>query len=72
MARPWQRRAFLGASVAAMASTIPTPRLPAGAEIVRKSFTYKTVGDCAITADVFRRVSTATTGRSRSGFTAVR
>ena len=53
MARPWRRRAFLGASVAAMASTIPTPRLTSGAEIVRKSFTYKIVGDCAIKADVF-------------------
>jgi acetyl esterase/lipase len=53
MARTWRRRAFLAGSVAAMASTIPTPRLTSGAEIVRKTFTYKTVGDCEIKADVF-------------------
>jgi acetyl esterase/lipase len=53
MARPWRRRAFLSASVAAMASTTPTPRLTFGAEVNRETFTYKTAGDCEIKADVF-------------------
>jgi len=61
MARPWRRRAFLSASVAAMASTTPTPRLTFGAEVSRETFTYKTAGDCEIKADVFN----ASPGRSR-------
>lgn len=54
MVRPWRRRAFLGASVAAMASTTPAPRPFAfGTEVSRETFTYKTAGACEIKADVF-------------------
>jgi acetyl esterase/lipase len=54
MAQPWKRRAFLGASVAGLVSTASTAeRLACGAEVTRESFTYKTVGNCQIKADVY-------------------
>jgi acetyl esterase/lipase len=62
MAQPWRRRAFLGVSVAAMASITPTARLTFGAEVTRKTFTYKTVGDCEIKADV---INASSGGESR-------
>jgi acetyl esterase/lipase len=51
----------LNASVAAMVATTPTPRLTFGAEVNQETFTYKTIGDCEIKADVFH----ASPGRSR-------
>jgi len=54
MARQWKRRAFLSASVAGLVSTAATGRRPAsGAEVGRETFTYKTVGNCQIKADVY-------------------
>jgi acetyl esterase/lipase len=61
MARSRNRREFLSASVAAMATAIPSRGLLFGAEATRETFTYKTVGDCAIKADVFN----ASRGASR-------
>src|SRR5689334_23280427 len=54
MAQSWKRRTFLGASVAGLAVTAGVRRPALGAEIRRETFTYKTVGTCAIKADVFR------------------
>ena len=49
------RRAFLTGLVAGIAATDELTRDPAmGAEVRRVTFTYKTVGDCAIKADVIR------------------
>ena len=48
MARRWRRRAFVGASFAAVVPNSPMPRLTVEAEARRESFTYKTVGDCEI------------------------
>jgi acetyl esterase/lipase len=56
MTRRWDRREFLGNSAAAL-STMATPtRGQSGAnEVVKKTFTYKTVGKCQIKADVHAR-----------------
>ena len=54
MARHWKRRAFLGTSVAGLLSTaahLGRPALAAGTR--PQTFTYKTVGDCHIKADVY-------------------
>ena len=48
------RRGFLGASVAGLISAAAAGRSVWGAEATRETFTYKTVGDCAIKADVIR------------------
>jgi acetyl esterase/lipase len=48
------RRAFLGASVAGLVSAAAARRPAWGAEASRETFTYKTVSDCAIKADVIR------------------
>ena len=54
MARQWKRRTFLGASVLGMVSIASTAeRLAHGAELTRETFTYKTVGNCPIKADVY-------------------
>jgi acetyl esterase/lipase len=51
-----KRRAFLGGAVAGWLATAGTsPRAARGAEIRRETFTYKTVGDCAIKANVIRQ-----------------
>jgi acetyl esterase/lipase len=50
------RRAFLGGTVAGLVATAGTaPGSARGAEVRRETYTYKTVGDCAIKADVIRR-----------------
>ena len=51
----WHRRAFLGASVAGMVAeaTIARGRTFEDEETTPRTFTYKTVGDCAIKADVY-------------------
>jgi acetyl esterase/lipase len=55
MERILGRRAFVGGLIAGVAATAEFARDPAsGAEVRRVTFTYKTVGDCAIKADVFR------------------
>jgi acetyl esterase/lipase len=55
MALSLGRRAFLGGSVAGLLATAGVaPRSATGAEIRRETFTYKTVGDCAIKANVIR------------------
>ncbi len=54
MAWHLRRRAFLGRSAAGLLSTATNIGRPAlGAEITRQTFTYKTVGDCPIKADVY-------------------
>jgi acetyl esterase/lipase len=54
MARPWRRRTFLEASAAGLFSTAAQlGPFALGAEIDPQTFTYKTVGDCAIKADVY-------------------
>ena len=54
MARQLRRRTFLGTSAAGLLSTATNIGNPAfGAEISRQTFTYKTVGDCQIKADVY-------------------
>ena len=54
MARQWKRRTFLGASALSMVSIGSTAeRLAQGAELTRETFTYKTVGNCPIKADVY-------------------
>ncbi len=54
MARQWKRRTFLGTSVLGMVSIASTAkRLAHGAEFTRETFTYKTVGNCQIKADVY-------------------
>jgi acetyl esterase/lipase len=54
MARHLGRRAFLGNSVVGLASTAAlVERRTIAAEISRQTFTYKTVGDCPIKADVY-------------------
>jgi len=54
MARHWKRRTFLRTSVAGLLSTAANLGRPAaGAEIAHETFTYKTVGDCPIKADVY-------------------
>ena len=55
MQRILGRRALMQKLVAGVAATAEFARDPArGAEVRRETFTYKTVGDCAIKADVFR------------------
>jgi acetyl esterase/lipase len=54
MAQRWERRTFLGASVAGLAAAAGGRCLAWGAEIRRETFTYKTAGACSIKADVFR------------------
>src|SRR5690348_994382 len=55
MARNLGRRAFLGGSVAGLLATSGvTPRSATGAEVRLETFTYKTIGDCAIKVDVIR------------------
>jgi acetyl esterase/lipase len=55
MGRHLGRRAFLGGSVAACWATAGSSSVSAGGvEIRRETYTYKTVGDCAIKADVIR------------------
>jgi acetyl esterase/lipase len=55
MERILGRRAFVGGLVAGVAATAEFARDPGrGAEVRRETFTYKTVGDCAIKADVYR------------------
>ena len=50
-----ERRTFLGGAVAGwLAMSGATERTASGAEIRRETFTYKTVGGCAIKADVIR------------------
>ncbi len=52
MARLWDRRGFLGSSAAAI-STMAAPAFGfSGETVVKKTFTYKTVGKCEIKADV--------------------
>jgi len=56
MARLWGRREFLNASVAGFVSTAATgARLARGAQAkaTQKTYTYKTVGNCQIKADVY-------------------
>jgi acetyl esterase/lipase len=54
MARKWERRAFLGASVTGIVSATASARRPSfGAEVSRETFTYKTVDDLSIKAEVF-------------------
>lgn len=49
------RRAFLGGSVAGLLATAGCSKGPERrAEFRRETYTYKTVGDCAIKADVYR------------------
>jgi acetyl esterase/lipase len=58
MEERWKRRAFLGSSAAGVVAAVATwRRLAWGAEVSRETFTFKTVGDCAIQADVFRASS---------------
>jgi acetyl esterase/lipase len=54
MTRPWDRRAFLGAAAAALVAKDALVRgtTPEG-ELTPRTFTYKTVGRCAIKADVY-------------------
>ena len=50
-----RRRTFLRGAVAGWLATAGiSPRAAKGAEIRRETFTYKTVGDCAIKANVIR------------------
>ena len=54
MARQWKRRTFLAAPALSMVSIGSTAeRLAQGAELTRETFTYKTVGNCPIKADVY-------------------
>jgi acetyl esterase/lipase len=54
MALQWKRRMFLRASVASLVSTSSTAeRLACGAGVNQELFTYKTVGNCQIKADVY-------------------
>ncbi len=54
MAGLWRRRVFLTSSIAGLVSTAATGvRLARGASGAQQTFTYKTVGDCPIKADVF-------------------
>src|SRR5262249_17987379 len=55
MSEAWRRRTFLGTSAAGMVAATTAARWRTwGAEIRRETYTYKTVGDCAIKADVIR------------------
>src|SRR5262249_52365097 len=55
MTRLLERRAFLGGSVVGLVSGAAFgPRAASGAEISRETLTYKTVGACAIKADILR------------------
>ncbi len=50
----WTRRTFLGVSAAGLfPAAAQFERRPSGAEIHRQTFTYETVGDCAIKADIY-------------------
>ncbi len=51
------RRALLGASVAGLVSAAAARRPAWGVEVSRETFTYKTVNDCSIKADVIRPAS---------------
>jgi len=54
MARHWGRRTFLGTTIGGLLSTATNLGPPAlGAEISRQTVTYKTVGGCAVKADVY-------------------
>ncbi len=54
MARQWKRRTFLGASVLGIVSAASSgERRANGAELTRQTFTYKTVGNCPVKADVY-------------------
>ena len=56
MTRLWVRRGFLSTSAAAFATMAMLARGQSGAnEVVKKTFTYKTVGKCQIKADVHAR-----------------
>jgi acetyl esterase/lipase len=55
----WERRAFLGTSVTGLLEMSASPRhLAHGAEVRRETYTYKTIGDCELKADVVRESST--------------
>ena len=70
MAANLGRRGFLrGAVTTGMAAAGSTLRSSTAAAIRRETFTYKTVGDCALKADVIRR-DCANVCRSPSGSTA--
>jgi acetyl esterase/lipase len=54
MARQWERRALLGASLAGVVSAAATARRRIfGAEVRRETYTYKTVGDLPLELDVW-------------------
>ena len=55
MRKAWGRRAFLGASITGtFGARAAAQRDLIAAQVTRETFTYKTVGDCSIKADVSR------------------